>query len=486
MNSQSSDTYVIVNGRNESEAVTLTSAEMKNLYTLCYGTTPLTQADLFCYAAILPCAMYVRTYQRAIDGLLARGHKPQRSPRRLATVQPARHRHRQDRQAAVARHTTSWAWGVSRLHSVCRELRAVGGSRVSGCVLSPPLPQLRLARACAAWMVVTASGPQQRQPQASADDSDSSRGATIPLVSSEWGYSALWPTAVMRENEGKDIFDPASPTGCDEALQAKFLPRMWLTNLMQGVRLSIWYNFKDGRLASGAGADQSHFGLVRADPAPPTAEGGQTEGYHWPPKQGFFAARAFTRLLAGRALVDTCANLSWWAAAVPPLPQPPPLPPHPRPPATTHCRKLNVSGAAADNSFVVTFDRLFDGAHRNNSTVAAASGGGNESQVIVFWCADVTRLPCALTLSPVLPEKPLSTSANGTVRDEAHGEAGWPIGACFEQRSFTGELLDPVCTVAADNGAGGSVLKVFADNAPTYLSARVDSKQLSTVHHTRT
>ena len=137
---------------------------------------------------------------------------------------------------------------------------------------------------------------------------------------------------------------------------------------------------------------------------------------------------------------------------------------------------------------MLTFDRLFDGAHRNSSTVAAASGGGNESQVIVFWCADVTRLPCALTLSPVLPEEPLSTSANGTVRgDEAHEEAGWPIGACFEQKSFTGELLDPVCTVAADNGgAGGSVLKVFADNAPTYLSARVDSKQLSTVHHTRT
>ena len=317
------------------------------------------------------------------------------------------------------------------------------------------------------------------------DDSDSSRGATIPLVSSEWGYSALWPTAVMRKNEGKDIFDPASPTGCDEALQAKFLPRMWLTNLMQGVRLSIWYNFKDGRLASGAGADQSHFGLVRADPAPSTAEGGQTEGYHWPPKQGFFAARAFTRLLAGRALVDTCANLSWWAAAVPPLPQPPPLPPHPRPPATMHCRKLNVSGAAADNSFVLTFDRLFDGAHRN-STVAAASGGSNESRVIVFWCADVTRLPCALTLSPVLLEKPLGTSTNGTVRDGAHEEAGWPVGVCFEQRSFTGELLDPVCTVAADNGAGGSVLKVFADNAPTYLSTRVHSKQLSTVHHART
>ena len=150
-----------------------------------------------------------------------------------------------------------------------------------------------------------------------------------------------------------------------------------------------------------------------------------------------------------------------------------------------HCRKLNVSGAAADNSFVLTFDRLFDGAHRN-STVAAASGGSNESRVIVFWCADVTRLPCALTLSPVLLEKPLGTSTNGTVRDGAHEEAGWPVGVCFEQRSFTGELLDPVCTVAADNGAGGSVLKVFADNAPTYLSTRVHSKQLSTVHHART
>ena len=52
-------------------------------------------------------------------------------------------------------------------------------------------------------------------------------GSRMPLVSSEWGYSALWPTPAMKALADPRFDQPAS-TGCNEELQAKLLPRMWL------------------------------------------------------------------------------------------------------------------------------------------------------------------------------------------------------------------------------------------------------------------
>ena len=55
-------------------------------------------------------------------------------------------------------------------------------------------------------------------------------GSSMPLVSSEWGYSALWPTPAMKALADPRFDQPAS-TGCNEELQAKFVPRMrgWQT-----------------------------------------------------------------------------------------------------------------------------------------------------------------------------------------------------------------------------------------------------------------
>jgi hypothetical protein len=65
---------------------------------------------------------------------------------------------------------------------------------------------------------------------------------TIPIISSEWGYSSAW----------KDF---------DEEKQAKYLPRQFLTNIANDVALSIWYDWRDD------GPDpkepEHHFGLVR-------------------------------------------------------------------------------------------------------------------------------------------------------------------------------------------------------------------------------
>jgi hypothetical protein len=53
-------------------------------------------------------------------------------------------------------------------------------------------------------------------------------GAGVPMVSSEWGYSVLWPTPAMKALRDPRFDQPAA-TGCNEELQAKFLPRMFLT-----------------------------------------------------------------------------------------------------------------------------------------------------------------------------------------------------------------------------------------------------------------
>jgi len=45
----------------------------------------------------------------------------------------------------------------------------------------------------------------------------------IPILSSEWGYSSIWPNT-------------------DDAKQGQLLARQWLTNVANEVSLSIWYD----------------------------------------------------------------------------------------------------------------------------------------------------------------------------------------------------------------------------------------------------
>lgn len=68
-------------------------------------------------------------------------------------------------------------------------------------------------------------------------------GKSIPVVSGEWGYSAVGGFSVER--------------------QAEYLVRMFLVNLMNDVRLSIWYDWRD----DGPDPDERehHFGTVYLD-----------------------------------------------------------------------------------------------------------------------------------------------------------------------------------------------------------------------------
>ena len=96
-------------------------------------------------------------------------------------------------------------------------------------------------------------------------------GNQLNLISSEWGYSSAWPKM-------------------DEDRQAIMLTRMFLTNLANGIPVSIWYDWSDD------GADpregEHHFGLVRHD-----YRGGAPSPYE--PKPAFQAAKVLTTVLNG-------------------------------------------------------------------------------------------------------------------------------------------------------------------------------------------
>lgn len=93
----------------------------------------------------------------------------------------------------------------------------------------------------------------------------------IPIVSGEWGYSSVWP-------------------GMTEEKQAQTVARQRLTNIANGIPISIWYDWQDD------GSDQDepehHFGLVRHMYLP-----GRDPAFQ--PKASYVAARTVNQFLDG-------------------------------------------------------------------------------------------------------------------------------------------------------------------------------------------
>jgi hypothetical protein len=93
----------------------------------------------------------------------------------------------------------------------------------------------------------------------------------IPIISSEWGYSAVWPN-VNEEKHGE------------------LLARTWLTNVANGISLSIWYDWHDDGV--NPNDPEHHFGTVSSlyhDSRDPVYD----------PKPAYLAARALTTFLSG-------------------------------------------------------------------------------------------------------------------------------------------------------------------------------------------
>lgn len=71
----------------------------------------------------------------------------------------------------------------------------------------------------------------------------------VPIISSEWGYSTLYPAYAGRSDAER------------EQMQAKYLARMFVTNIANDVPLSIWYDWRDD--GDNPNEIEHRFGIVR-------------------------------------------------------------------------------------------------------------------------------------------------------------------------------------------------------------------------------
>ncbi len=104
----------------------------------------------------------------------------------------------------------------------------------------------------------------------------------MDVICGESGYCTTWP-------------------GLDETLQAKYLPRLFLFDVLSGIPVTIWYDWRDD---GNDPADQEHhFGIVHHDyvaGAPNVFE----------PKPAYEAAKTYSSTLSGFEFKDRLKTTS--------------------------------------------------------------------------------------------------------------------------------------------------------------------------------
>ncbi len=98
----------------------------------------------------------------------------------------------------------------------------------------------------------------------------------LPIISGEWGYSSVW-------------------RGMSEERQAAMLARQFLTNIANGIPISIWYDWRDD--GNDPTEAEHHFGLVRNQ-----YQFGRSLVYE--PKPAYLAAKTLTTQLRGYRFVE--------------------------------------------------------------------------------------------------------------------------------------------------------------------------------------
>ena len=102
------------------------------------------------------------------------------------------------------------------------------------------------------WSAVSVHPYRQRDPESVAGEFHTLQrviaafcppGKPVPIIAGEWGYSTAW-----------------NWRGMDEAKQGKLLPREFLSNLAEGVPLTVWYDWRDD--SADPKDPESHFGIV--------------------------------------------------------------------------------------------------------------------------------------------------------------------------------------------------------------------------------
>lgn len=100
---------------------------------------------------------------------------------------------------------------------------------------------------------------------------DGQAGRKMPILSGEWGYSSAW-------------------RGMNEQIQGELLARQFLTNIANGIPISIWYDWRDD--GPNPREPEHNFGLVRHRYYP-----GRTPIYD--PKPAYTAAKTLNTFLNG-------------------------------------------------------------------------------------------------------------------------------------------------------------------------------------------
>ena len=130
------------------------------------------------------------------------------------------------------------------------------------------------------WSGVSVHPYRQANPESAANeyarlrekiDRYRSADASLSIISGEWGYSSVW-------------------RGVTEEKQAAMLARQFLTNVSNGIPISIWYDWRDD--GSDPTEAEHHFGLVRNQ-----YQSGGVQVYE--PKPAYLAARTLTTQLNG-------------------------------------------------------------------------------------------------------------------------------------------------------------------------------------------
>ena len=134
------------------------------------------------------------------------------------------------------------------------------------------------------WSAVSVHPYRQTSPEAAANEychlrdlidryriAGAASPREIPIISGEWGYSSAW----RRMNEDR---------------QGQMFAREMLTNVGNGIPISIWYDWRDD--GTDANDPEHHFGLVRNSYTP-----GRDQIYE--PKPAYLAARTLNQILSG-------------------------------------------------------------------------------------------------------------------------------------------------------------------------------------------
>ena len=151
----------------------------------------------------------------------------------------------------------------------------------------PFLESVFKARVSSDWSGVSVHPYRQTDPESAAIDyarlrelirrhGSQSNREPLPIISGEWGYSSTW-------------------RGLTDEMQAAMLAREFLTNIANGIPLSIWYDWRDD--GTDPNEAEHHFGLVRNQ-----YQSGRSQVYE--PKPAYLAAKTLTSQLDGYRFVE--------------------------------------------------------------------------------------------------------------------------------------------------------------------------------------